>query len=132
MSQTEEKSVRQQVIEYVEQRFSVQPEYVFESLPEASVFRRADSRKWFGIIMPVAAAKLGIREDRTVEILNVKGDPKLIGSLRLQPGYFPAYHMNKESWISILLDGTVSLDQIAWLLEMSYDSVGKKAKKKRV
>ena len=34
---------------------------------------------------------------------NVKSDPLLIGSLRGQDGYFPAYHMNKEKWLSIQL-----------------------------
>ena len=40
---------------------------------------------------------------------NVKSDPLLIGSLRGQDGYFPAYHMNKEKWLSIQL-GNPELD----------------------
>lgn len=44
----------------------------------------------------------------------------MIGSLRMKEGFFPAYHMNKENWISILLDGTVSADEIEPLLELSY------------
>lgn len=38
----------------------------------------------------------------------------------MKEGFFPAYHMNKENWISILLDGTVSADEIKPLLELSY------------
>ena len=56
-------------------------------------------------------------------VLNVKCDPILIGSLRREPGFLPAYHMSKDSWISILLDGTVPDDRIMPLLSMSYDFV---------
>ena len=34
----------------------------------------------------------------------MKSDPLLIGALRGQEGYFPAYHMNKEHWVSLRLD----------------------------
>ena len=45
----------------------------------------------------------------------------LIGSLRLKEGFFPAYHMNKEKWITIFLDGTVPKNEICDLLDLSYD-----------
>ena len=44
----------------------------------------------------------------------------MIGSLRSKSGYFPAYHMNKEKWLSIALDGSVHEDEIKDLLDMSY------------
>ena len=62
-----------------------------------------------------------------VDILNVKCDPVLSGSLRIQPGILPAYHMNKENWISILLDGTVDVKQIFTLLDMSFELTAKKS-----
>ena len=57
---------------------------------------------------------------KQIDVLNIKCDPMMIGSLRMKEGFFPAYHMNKENWISILLDGTVSADEIKPLLELSY------------
>ena len=36
------------------------------------------------------------------------------------------YHMNKEHWISILLDGTVPIEKIYDLIDVSYDLKGKK------
>ncbi len=55
--------------------------------------------------------------------MDVKCDPLMVGSLLAQDGCLPAYHMSKDAWISILLDGTVPDDQIFPLLELSYDSV---------
>ena len=80
----------------------------------------ANNKKCFALVIEVNAKKLGLQEDKTVDVLNIKCDPMMIGSLRMKEGFFPAYHMNKENWISILLDGTVSADEIKPLLELSY------------
>ena len=58
-----------------------------------------------------------------VDIINVRCGPILAGSLLGEKGFLPAYHMNKSHWITVLLNDTVSDDQITPLLELSYDSV---------
>ena len=80
----------------------------------------ANNKKWFALVVEINARKLGLPEDKTVDVLNIKCDPMMIGSLHMKEGFFPAYHMNKENWISILLDGTISADEIKPLLELSY------------
>ena len=74
------------------------------------VFR--GTQKWFGLLMSVSPQSLRISGDARIDILNVKCDPLLIGSLRLKPGFFPAYHMNKRHWITIRLDGSVSFGEL--------------------
>ena len=66
-----------------------------------------------------------------VTLLNVKCDPILIGSLRQEPGIYPAYHMNKNHWISIALDGTASEELVTMLLDMSYGLTAPKMRRKR-
>ena len=63
-------------------------------------------------------------------VVNWKCDPILIGSLRKENGFFPAYHMNKASWITVALDGSVPDEQIKMLLDMSYNATTAKIKKK--
>ena len=70
--------------------------------------------------MELEEKKLGLDGNRIVDVLNVKCDPILIGSLRTQPGFFPAYHMNKDKWISVILDETVPADVIKNLIDLSY------------
>ena len=53
-------------------------------------------------------------------MINVKCDPEMIGSLRMQKGLLPGYHMNKEYWVTILLDGTVEADEVCELIDLSY------------
>jgi predicted DNA-binding protein (MmcQ/YjbR family) len=42
------------------------------------------------------------------------------------PGYRPAYHMNKEHWITVLLDGSVPFEKIVEHLVMSRELAGGK------
>lgn len=48
--------------------------------------------------MTVKASLLGLPGAEEVPVLNLKADPRLIGPQREKPGFFPAYHMNKEHW----------------------------------
>ena len=63
-----------------------------------------------------------------VDVLNVKCDPTIIGMLRMQAGFYPAYHMNKEKWVSILLCGPVADDEIKELIEFSYQLTSSRRK----
>lgn len=56
-----------------------------------------------------------------IDVLNVKSDPLLISSLHEQDVYFPAYHMNKEKWLSIQLGKPERDDAIKDLLSLSYE-----------
>ena len=64
-----------------------------------------------------------------IDVVNLKCDPILTGSLRSDKGIFPAYHMNKSNWISVALDGSVSADKIKMLLDMSYELTSPKIRK---
>lgn len=118
---------RQEIFEWAKTTYGTEPDYPWNDFN--AVLRHKDNNKWYGVVLRVAENKLGLNGDRIVDLLNVKCDPLLIGSLRQQKGYFPAYHMNKESWISILLDGSVSMEEIENLLALSYQLTEKRKKK---
>lgn len=118
---------KEALFHWVEREFDVKPDYPWEE--RNAVLRHGDSRKWFALVLEVERGKLGLHGQGKVEVLNVKGDPRIIGSLKGQPGYFPAYHMNKEQWLSILLDGPVGEGQIQELLRMSYELTRGKGKR---
>ena len=42
---------------------------------------------------------------------------------QVYPAVRPAYHMNKEHWNSVLLDGTIPEDKIRQMIGESYDLV---------
>lgn len=119
---------RERITQHIEAVYGILPEYLWLDSPESAVFRHPASKKWFGIIMRVAKKRLGLAGDAPSDVLNVKCDPILIGSLRREPGFLPAYHMNKSTWVSVLLDETVPDERIAFLLELSYGLVTPRVK----
>lgn len=112
-------------------RYSVEPERLWLKYPSYEVFRHNSSQKWFALIMEIPKNKLGLPDSEKMDILDLKCDPILIGSLLNEPGFFPAYHMNKNSWITIALDGSAADDKIETLLYMSYKAAAPKIKKKK-
>ena len=72
----------------------------------------------------------GIAGEELLDVVNFKRDPLLIGSLRDEVGFFPAYHMSKDSWITVALDGSVPDEKIKMLLDMSYQATASKICKK--
>lgn len=117
---------RQEVFAYVKQQYKVEPDYPWSD--RNAVLRHSKNRKWFAAVLEVRRDKLGMSGDGMVDVINLKCEPLLIGSLRTQPGYHPAYHMNKDKWISIRLDGSVPEEEIRNLLELSHQLTGPKKK----
>ena len=118
----------ERIIKHLQDVYGTDPEYLWAQYPAYSVFRHPLSRKWYAIIMDIPKSRLELEGDEPVTVLDLKCSPLMVGSLLSEPGFFPAYHMNKTSWISILLDGSVSDEKIVPLLELSYDTVAPKRK----
>ena len=112
---------QRELTEYIFDTYSVEPDHPFKMDDVSCVFRHVDSRKWFALTMNIPYRTLGIMRDGNVDILNLKCDPILSGSLRGKPGILPAYHMNKDKWITKLLDGSAERGDIEALLAMSFE-----------
>ena len=116
-------SQRERVIERIRDQFGAEPEYLWAKYPNTAAFRHPAGKKWFALVTEAARNRLGLDGDRMAAIINVKCDPIVVGSLLSEAGFCPAYHMNKSSWISMLLDDTLPDGRILQLVELSYDSV---------
>lgn len=117
---------RTELKQFIMENYSVEADYPWLKHPNFEVFRHSNNQKWFALIMDVPKDKLGLRGTEPLDVVNFKCDPILIGSLRGEPGIFPAYHMNKEQWLTAALDGSVSDEQIKMLLDMSYEATASK------
>ena len=112
---------REELEVYILNYCATQPDYPWADTPRAAVFRHAGNRKWFALVMEVPRDKLGLAGTEQLDIVNFKCDPILFSSLHGEPGIFPAYHMNKSSWITAALDGSVPAETIELLLDVSYE-----------
>ena len=123
-------SLLQEVFRYAQDTYGTEPEYPWEGDRESAVLRRADNRKLYALAMCLARERLGLPGPGRVWVLNVKCSPVLLASLRGTPGYLPAYHMNKASWLTVLLDGTAPLGEVTGLLDLSYSLTGPKLRRR--
>lgn len=127
-----EHSQRERITQYIQDTYGTEAEYLWADSPGNAIFRHPATRKWYAVIMPVIPEKLGLTGDETLDVMDIKCSTIMIGSLLSEKGFLPAYHMNKNHWISILLNDTVPDNQIFPLLELSYDSVAPKRRKKQI
>lgn len=111
---------RTAILAYTAEQYGTEPDCPWPEYPEHQVLRHSKTRKWYGLIMAVDRDKLGLPGDGIVDILNVKSEPGVVYLSKDTPGILPAYHMNKQHWISILLDGTLDDDRTRSLLDASY------------
>ncbi len=113
-------ALRSDVIKYVLENYNTTAENKWIKYPNYQILRHPNN-KWYGAIMDVEKSKLGIEGDEKVDILVVKCDTLMQGSLLNEKGFYPAYHFSKAHWISILLDGTVAKELVYSLIDYSYD-----------
>ena len=93
-------------------------DYPFDDL-NWTVMRRADTEKGFCWIF---------EKDGKIW-MNLKAEPEWGRFWRESfPSVLPAYHMNKEHWISVILDDTVPPEELERFISDSYALCGKKKK----
>ena len=106
---------------YLTDTYHTVGEQLFTRYPNFQVFRHGGKKKWFAGLMDIPGEKLGLTGDGEISVVNLKCDPRLIGSFRMEPGIFPGWHMNKAHWLSVILDGTVEDEKLKFLLDISYE-----------
>ena len=125
--------MREKINDYIKDQYGVTPEYPWPRYNEHAVYRHKDNKKWFALIMDVGRDKLGLSGKTSVSVINLKIDDVILhDTIIRENGIMPAYHMNKQNWITVLLDGTVPADRICALLDISYNATSSKRRKKAV
>lgn len=114
------------LISLVRERYGDEPEYLWEKFPDNAVFRRKDNAKWYGAILTVERRKLGLKGGGKVEVLDVRAEPDEVPLLVDGVRIFGGWHMNKKHWISLPLDGSVSMDEVLERLEESHFIAGER------
>ena len=124
---------QQTVFEYIKRKYKVLPEYPWRRYDSNAVFRHADNKKWFALVMEVQREKLGFSGDEYVDVINLKmGDMFFRDMIIREDGIMPAYHMNKMHWISVLLDGTVPEEKVFDLIDISFMATASAKKKEKI
>ncbi len=111
--------------EFIYETYDVMPEFLWPNIPSYAAFRKKQGGKWFAVIGSVPRCKVdpASRSAQDVEVINVKVDKDQISALLAQDGIYPAFHMNKKCWVSIILDDTLADTDIQRMVGESHESL---------
>ena len=130
------------IISYVKEKYKDELEFLWDDY-DGAVFRNKDNKKWYGVIMKVREksfvtstlkrmkldgvisdhpilSKKEYQDEDYIEVLDLHIDKEKSKELIDYKTIFPGYHMNKESWITIILDNKTKLKETYTLLDDSY------------
>ncbi|WP_027206626.1 TerB N-terminal domain-containing protein [Butyrivibrio fibrisolvens] len=114
-------SLRHEILEYSLNKYNTKPIYPWTLLPEYAVLRHESSLKWYALFINVDGQRLGLTPGRIYDVIDLRCREEDISSYLGKRGFLPAYHMSKKDWITILLDGSVDLEKIIELLDISFE-----------
>ena len=120
---------RQTFLEYCLDTYGTAADYPFDEDFETAVLRHTGSRKWYALVMRISRRKVGIDSDEVVDVVNLKLPLEMFGSFGAADGVYPAYHMNKLHWISVLLPDAAD-DLVEFLVNACYEATRKKKYRK--
>ena len=121
---------KEELLEYCRERYGTVADYPFEEDFETAVLRHKDNKKWYALLMNIPRSKLGDVRNDTVDVVNLKLPIEMFGSFGAEDGVYPAYHMNKRHWISLVLDDCDG-ETAKFLIHISYSATkNKKARAK--
>ena len=118
-------NMKLRLMEYCERKFGTEPEAPWEDSPDAYTFKTAKRNKWYALFMTIPYKSLGLVAKGTLDVVNIKLPPAKVLDLIDRVHFYPAYHMNKKHWITIVLDKEVDEPLVQQLLDESYGLVEK-------
>lgn len=119
------------IINYVKEKYEDELEFLWQKFPNNAIFRNKDNNKWYAALLTVKKSKLGINEEGETEIIDLLLESEKIEKMVDNKQYYPGYHMNKKHWITVDLNGFVSIEKIYELIDNSYQLSKNKSKRKR-
>ena len=121
--------IKQDFLKYCLSTYGTSPDYPFDEDFETAVLRHTDNRKWYAIVMRVSRRKFGIDSDEVIHVVNLKLPTEMFCSFGAPDGVYPAYHMNKLHWISVILPDAPD-DVVQFLVNVSFEATKYRKKTK--
>ena len=120
---------KEEFLEYCLQTYGTAPDHPFDGDFETAVLRHRDNQKWYALVMRLPRCKFGLCSIETVDVVNLKLPTEMFGSFGPSDGVYPAYHMNKLHWISVILSDA-PLDLVQFLVNASFKITSSSYKRK--
>lgn len=109
----------------IEAKYNVKIDHPFSGKDSSShgVYRHSD-KSWFALIMRLKQDQLKT-EHPDCEAVNLKIPEDKIEEVLSLPSVYPAYHMSKKSWVTVVFNDGLSDKDIMNLIDISYQATNK-------
>lgn len=108
-----------EIITYIRNKYQDDLEFLWED--ENAIWRNKKNKKWYGALLLISENKISGNSVDKIEIIDLRYQKELINDLIDNKKIFPGYHMNKNNWITIKLDGSLEIREICKLIDNSYN-----------
>ena len=115
----------QMIIGFVRETYGDELEFLWTKFPDNAVWRRKDNKKWYGAVLTVSGKKIGLKSDKMEEIIDLRMSAEDAETVLARAHYYPGWHMNKKSWYTLVLDGSIADDELKQRIRESFDLAGK-------
>lgn len=109
-----------EIIQYVKEKYQDELEFLWKSSPNNAIWRNKENQKWYAVLLTIPAQKLGIDSMEQLEIIDLRYPKGKTSDIIDNERIYAGYHMNKKSWITIVLDNRVTTERVIELLDNSY------------
>ena len=121
----ETNDLKDDYIAWIKNQFGAEPDYPWpDDAPYSFVFR-CPNEKWFALVMRIKYRQLGLTGDEAVWVVNMKAEQDAIPTLIDRKSIFPAWHMNKKHWITVLLTAATDFEKLCGLTQKSFELVSR-------
>ncbi|MGL4798821.1 MAG: MmcQ/YjbR family DNA-binding protein [Cellulosilyticaceae bacterium] len=111
----------QMIIDFCKETYNDELEFLWIKSPDNAVWRRKDSQKWYGVLLTLSGKKIGLETDEVVEIIDLRMNPTEAEMILAQKDYYPGWHMNKKSWYTLVLNESISDNELENRIRQSYE-----------
>ena len=115
---------KQEFLNHCTDTYGTIPDHPFEDDFITTALRHSDTRKWYAIVMQVSRRKFGQDSDGITDVVNMKLPMGKFGIFGKEDGVYPAYHMNKLHWISVILSDAPD-EVVKYLINLSFEATKK-------
>ena len=110
-----------EIINYINNKYHDNIEYLWESTPDSGIFRNKKNKKWYAAILSVKEDRVGGKTDKVIMVIDLMHHKGETFDIIDNKSIYPGYHMNKNSWITIRLDGSQDNEFIYKYIDLSYE-----------